>query len=219
MKTLLTLLIVLGFIVKALGQIPQYIIVKADSILMEKAGNNYFNSIRLNCKESGPWIANSVWGICESQTVKINKKQKAFIKKIRQRNSTEYYYLKYDFSLESNYNYAFMIRLDTFGQLYKSHDIKLPDCNKFPDLCFGLIKKEKAIEIAESINFDKGLKKWDIELVFNERTRRFCWEIKNYKQHNLLSYQCIDSSGELLIIDCQNGKIEEVLEWRKTCVI
>lgn len=209
--------IILTSTVNGFGQIPEKIRNIADSLLLERVGNDNFSKLTFDCRKSGPFIANSVWEICPDTTIKIKRRHHRYFKQLQAQNKIMYYSFEYDFQINNDIHYSVAFRLDTTGLLFTKDNLKLPEFKKTPEYYSNIISKEKAICMADSIGFEKGIGDWQIDFIYNEEQKQFCWEIRALLEKKVYSPNCIDSQGAILIICCTTQEILTGLGWRSQC--
>jgi len=105
------IIILLFFPAFSFSQIPDSIVLKADSILIKNFSKEFFNKVfRYNCEESAHIINHSNWHGCYDYT----RKQKRFYKKELRKHKDNTYEIVYDYLL-----------LDTIPTFVR---IRLRDC-------------------------------------------------------------------------------------------
>lgn len=213
-----SIIIVCTSIINGLSQIPDHIQQRADSLITDRIGAINTRKFSIDCAKSGPFLANSVWEICKDSTFKTKRRQQKYIDKLWIVNDIEFYWFEYDYRINDSLVYRSDFWLDTLGNYIKTHDLKIPDVRNNPDYLSNTISKERAIFIADSIGFDKGVRDWQINFAYNEKTGQFCWEIRSFGKYIVYSQSCIYSSGEMIKINCTTEDIEAGSGWAQGCV-
>ena len=207
------IILVLFLIVPILSysQIPDFIKMNADSILIENTSVEIYNKVfKYNCVESSTIMNHTYWHNCDSLT----KKQKRLFRKESRKWNNKSFEIVYDILLLDTI-YAFVkIRLDENGNLIRLDGIpKKENINLLFELT---IDRKQAMEIALKNGFQKGLKPWEVYVVFelNEEGKGvYKWKITNTLVLDESGRRERGLSGEILYLNMINGSVVEKLIW------
>ncbi|MCF6268381.1 MAG: hypothetical protein L3J41_01580 [Melioribacteraceae bacterium] len=189
---------------------PQFIpvisdsmIYKANSFLVSKVGEQFFNSyIKYDSK-------NSRFSPADSFCVENPSSCADFLLK-------PHYYFVYSFKISEKEFVDEIIEFvtDTLGNVVPSREtFGIPNCSD--NNCwdnFQIIEKEEAISIAKENGFEDGISDWSVTFQFyaNEYNN-YTWQISN-----TLYQSDSESGGKSLIIESNNGGIIKILNWTVT---
>jgi len=124
------------------------------------------------------------------------------------------YIMVYDFRISGKeyVNKEISFRVDSAGNIMKEKDIKgIPDC--LNNNCDFSIDELKAKQIAADNNFEKGIKDWKTDFVWNEEHGQYVWAIQSttFESNGLQGYR---GGGEIIFIDASSGKVLDTKGWR-----
>jgi len=124
------------------------------------------------------------------------------------------YIIVYDFRIPGkeyvNEEISFMV--DSAGNLVNKKDIKgIPDC--LNNNCDFSINESKAKQIAADNHFEKGIKDWKTDFVWNEEHEKYVWAIQSttFETEGAQGYR---GGGEIIFIDASSGKVLDTKGWR-----
>jgi hypothetical protein len=217
-KWICYIILILGLFPKGFCQIPEHIQKIADSLIVNRIGTDNYPKVIIDCYKSGPFLVNSVWETCKDTTIKLKRRQQKYIDNLWLNNDIEFYWFEFDYKINDSIVYRSDFWLDTLGNFYKTHDLKLPDFKQNPEYLNRIISKERALYLADSIEFEKGIRDWQIDFAYNERTGQFCWEIKSFDEYKVYSLDIINSRGKMIKINCTTEEIETGFGWIKETV-
>ena len=188
---LLGLLIATCFLVNACStgkymsqiNIPDNIIEESNQFIISKTGEEFFNK---NIS------------LNESKTAKLDNGYKMI----------------YDFRISGkeyvNEEISFMV--DSLGNILDEEEIKgIPDCKN--NNCDFSIDESGAKQIAEKNNFEKGIKDWKTDFVWNEEYSKYVWAIQSttFEDNGTQGYR---GGGEVIFIDASTGEVLGTKGWR-----
>ena len=185
---------------QAIPVISDSIIYKANSFVISKVGEQFFNSYIKYDSE------NSKFSPADSFCIENPSSCADFLLK-------PHYYFVYSFKISENEFVDEIIELvtDTLGNVVSSREPfgipQCPDNNCWDN--FPLIARDEAISIAQNNGFEDGISEWSVTFHFyaNEYNN-YVWQISN------TMYQSdSESSGKSLIIEAGNGEIIESINW------
>jgi len=194
------------------SQIPDFIKMKSDSLLIENSSKNLFEkTFKYNCLESSTFINHTLWHECDSLT----KKQKRLFRKESRKWKTKIYEITYDILLLDTIPAFVKINLDENGNLIRLDGIpKKENINLLYELT---IDSKQAKEIALKNGFKKGIKPWEVYIVFelNEEGKGiYKWVIKNTLVPDDSGRRDNGLSGEILFINVIDGSVIEKIIWQ-----
>jgi hypothetical protein len=124
------------------------------------------------------------------------------------------YKMVYDFMIPGkeyvNEEISFMI--DSLGNILKEEGIKgIPDC--INNNCDFSIDESDAKQIALKNNFEKGIKDWKTDFVWNEEHGKYAWAIQSttFEDEGAQGYR---GGGEVIFIDASTGEVLGTKGWR-----
>ena len=124
------------------------------------------------------------------------------------------YLMVYDFKIpvKEYINEEISFIIDNEGNINKEKDIiGIPDC--LTNNCDFSIDESNAKQIAADNNFEKGIKDWKADFVWNEKHQKYVWAIQStsYEGEGSQGYR---GGGNIIFIDASSGEILETTGWR-----
>lgn len=185
---------------QAIPVISDSIINKANSYIISKVGEQFFNShIKYDSEKSR-------FSQADSFCIKNPSSCAEFLLK-------PHYYLVYSFRISENEFVDEMIEFitDSLGNVVSSREAfgipQCPDNNCWDN--FTLINRDDAISIAKSSGFEDGINEWSVKFHFYAGTyNNYVWQI-----NNTIYQSDFESGGQSIMIEANNGEIIEALNW------
>jgi hypothetical protein len=126
------------------------------------------------------------------------------------------YLMVYNFSIPEKEGVEGEIRfsVDTLGNVLKNMEITgIPDCVSNSKNCEFKISKKQAKEIAEQNGFEKGIKDWALDFLWNYSLEKYTWQIRTtLTETNAGEFK--KGSGKTMFVDPNDGSILKTDEWR-----
>lgn len=165
--------------------IPQKVLAKANSFVINKTGEDFFNKyIKTDFAESKHITPNYL------MVYKFFMPEKPFV------------------------NAQIRFSVDTLGNVLKNYEIVgIPDCNSNPLNCDFIIDDLIAKQIAASAGLEKGVTDWNAAFVWDIDYNKYVWYIRNTLSENKgeIGYR---GNGMQIIIDPNTSEVLAKNEWR-----
>jgi hypothetical protein len=101
--------------------------------------------------------------------------------------------------------------VDAEGKLNKSFTVSgIPEC--LTGGCAFEINEQEAIDIAQKIGLEKGVKEWKAAFSWNDKFNKYVWRVVSVISETPNS-QGSKRSGKDIIIDCNTGEVLENNDW------
>ncbi len=143
-----------------------------------------------------------------NQYIKINNDK---ITKIK-----DGYLMVYNFSIpeKEGINGEIRFSIDSVGNIKKDKEIVgIPDCISNQENCNFNISKTEAINIAKQKGFEKGIKDWEVNFVWNSELETYNWQIITTLSE-IKNNDFTKSSGKIMLINPDSGNVIKTEEWR-----
>jgi hypothetical protein len=165
--------------------IPEKLKAKSDEFVISKTGREFFEQyIKINI----------------DRTTRINNG----------------YMMVYNFSIPDKDGVEGEIRfsVDSLGNVLKDKEIVgIPGCISNSENCDFKITKDDAASIAEQKGFDKGIKDWDVNFIWDIETEKYLWQFRTTLNESK-GTEYNRSSGRVMLIDPNNGDVIKTEDWR-----
>jgi hypothetical protein len=126
------------------------------------------------------------------------------------------YLMVYNFSIPEKEGVEGEVRfsIDTLGNIKKDREIVgIPACLSNSENCNFKISKGEAIDIAKQKGFEKGIKDWDINFIWDPEYEKYTWQIRTTLSETK-GAEFNRGSGKVMFVDPNNGSIIKVKYWR-----
>jgi len=185
--------------------IPDYIVAKADSIIVSLTGSDYFT-------KNFTFIKAGYFPEIDSPGTPVALGIGKFMEANSNREDNKYTVL-YRFSVLGKDWIDEPIRFDfdSSGKLLYGIPKTIPKYLQYPDSCAFLVDKKHALAIAHEAGLEEGYGSWKIGFGWIHSTiiKKYAWTIDN-----CLTPKCgCPSNGHSIIIDPNTGAIIQRLDW------